>query len=93
MADATTTTTDAGAIITRAGDDVEVDVRPIIAAGGEPFDTIMQAVGELGDNETLSILNSFEPVPLEGVLSAQGFTFDATELEGGDYRVRFWRTA
>jgi hypothetical protein len=43
-----------------------VDARPIIAAGGEPFDTIMAAVAALGDGEELVVLAPFEPVPLEG---------------------------
>ncbi len=50
-----------------------LDVRPIIAAGDEPFDMIMSAVGELADDDELTILAPFEPVPLEGVLSSQRF--------------------
>jgi hypothetical protein len=45
-----------------------VDARPIIAAGGEPFDTTMAAVADLGDGEDLVVLAPFEPVPLEGAL-------------------------
>lgn len=66
-----------------------VDVRPIIERGEEPFDTIMAAVDILEDNQTLVILAPFEPVPLEGVLSSQGFVYDALALEGGDWRVSF----
>ena len=33
-----------------------VDARPIIAAGGEPFDTIMLAVAALGESEELVVL-------------------------------------
>ncbi|HCU91730.1 MAG TPA: hypothetical protein DHU96_02935, partial [Actinobacteria bacterium] len=54
-----------------------VDARPIIAAGGEPFDTIMAAVTALADGEELVVLAPFEPVPLEGVLGSQGFSYDA----------------
>jgi Uncharacterized conserved protein (DUF2249) len=54
-----------------------VDARPIIAAGGEPFDTIMAAVAGLADGEELVVLAPFEPVPLEGVLGSQGFSYDA----------------
>jgi uncharacterized protein (DUF2249 family) len=66
-----------------------VDARPILAQGGEPFDTIMAAVAALGPDEPLVVLAPFEPVPLEGVLSAQGFTWDAEALGGGDWRVVF----
>lgn len=68
-----------------------VDARPIIAAGGEPFDTIMEAVAALGDSEELVVLAPFEPVPLEGVLGSQGFSYDVADLGGGDWRVTFRR--
>lgn len=68
-----------------------VDARPIIAAGGEPFETIIGAVSELGDNEELVVLAPFEPVPLEGVLSSQGFTYEVAEIGGGDWQVTFRR--
>lgn len=61
-----------------------VDARPIIAQGAEPFATIMEAVSRLAPGEELVVLAPFEPVALEGVLSAQGFTAAAAELEGGD---------
>lgn len=70
---------------------VELDVRPIIAAGDEPFETIMATVAELPDDHALVVIAPFEPVPLEGVLSEQGFLYEATALDGGDYSVRFWR--
>jgi uncharacterized protein (DUF2249 family) len=68
---------------------VIVDARPILARGEEPFDTIMAAVGGLGAGEPLVVLAPFEPVPLEGVLSAQGFTWSAQVLDAGDWRVVF----
>ncbi|MCL4442625.1 MAG: DUF2249 domain-containing protein [Actinobacteria bacterium] len=68
-----------------------LDVRPIIAAGDEPFDMIMSAVGELADDDELIILAPFEPVPLEGVLSSQGFDYEATNIGGTDWRVVFRR--
>ncbi|HLI14699.1 MAG TPA: DUF2249 domain-containing protein [Acidimicrobiales bacterium] len=69
-----------------------VDARPIIAAGGEPFETIMAAVASLADGEELVVLAPFEPVPLEGVLSSQGFAYEAVDIGGGDWRVTFRRT-
>ena len=70
-----------------------VDARPIIAAGDEPFDTIMSAVATLAENESLVVLAPFEPVPLEGVLSSQGFSYEAVDLGGGDWQVTFRRGA
>ncbi len=66
-----------------------VDARPMIAAGDEPFETIMAAAASLADGEPLVVLAPFEPVPLEGVLSAQGFSYEADDLGGGDWRVTF----
>ncbi len=68
-----------------------LDVRPIIAAGDEPFEQIMSTVGALGLDEELVIIAPFEPVPLEGVLGSQGFSFDAVEIGSGDWQVTFTR--
>lgn len=68
-----------------------VDARPLIARGEEPFATIMAAVAELGDDEVLVVRAPFEPVPLEGVLSEQGFTYVVDELGQDDWRVVFTR--
>lgn len=72
---------------------VTVDARPIIAAGDEPFETIMAAAGALADDEPLVVLAPFEPVPLEGVLSAEGFTYEVADLGNGDWQVTFRRSA
>ena len=69
----------------------QVDARPIIAAGREPFETIRATVAALEADEELVVLAPFEPVPLEGVLSAQGFAYDAAEIGGGDWQVTFRR--
>lgn len=66
-----------------------VDARPILAAGGEPFDTIMSAVRTLAEGEELIVLAPFEPVPLEGVLSSAGFTYEAVAIGPEAWRVTF----
>lgn len=68
-----------------------VDVRPIIADGVEPFPMLMSAVEALGDGEEFIVIAPFEPVPLEGVLSSQGFEYVAVELGAGDWQVTFTR--
>ena len=68
-----------------------VDARPVLAAGGEPFDEIMRAAAAVGDGEVLVVFAPFEPVPLEGVLGEQGFQHHAVPLDGGDWRVTFFR--
>jgi uncharacterized protein (DUF2249 family) len=66
-----------------------VDARPLLARGEEPFGAIMAAVDALEPAQELVVLVPFEPVPLEGVLGGQGFTFEAVPLDSGDWRVTF----
>jgi uncharacterized protein (DUF2249 family) len=66
-----------------------VDARPMLERGEEPFGAIMAAVDALEPGEELVVIAPFEPVPLEGVLAGQGFTFDAVALDTGDWRVTF----
>jgi uncharacterized protein (DUF2249 family) len=72
---------------------VEVDVRPTLRAGIEPFEEIMEAVSKLGPGQGLRLLAPFKPVPLFGVLGARGFEHEATELADGDWEVIFQRRA
>jgi uncharacterized protein (DUF2249 family) len=66
-----------------------LDVRPILARGEEPFDTIMATVSQLEPGEPLELFTPFEPVPLFSVLGAQGFHHEAYPIGNGDYRVLF----
>jgi uncharacterized protein (DUF2249 family) len=68
-----------------------VDARPVLARGDEPFAEIMDAAALVGVGEVLVVHAPFEPVPLEGVLGEQGFSYVADELDGGDWRVTFIR--
>src|SRR5579872_7196012 len=67
----------------------ELDVRPILRAGGEPFTEIMAAVNGLGAGQSLRLLATFEPVPLYGVLAKKGFDHAAHEIGEGDWEVLF----
>jgi len=69
-----------------------LDVRPILARGEEPFDTIMETVAALEPGEPLELFVSFEPVPLFSVLGGQGFRHEAQQLDNGDYRVVFQKS-
>jgi uncharacterized protein (DUF2249 family) len=68
---------------------VDLDVRPTLRAGGEPFEEIMQAVAGLRPGEGLRLYATFKPVPLFSVLGARGFVHEERELEGGDWEVLF----
>jgi uncharacterized protein (DUF2249 family) len=66
-----------------------VDARPTLAAGAEPFGEIMRAAGQVTPGEVLVVLAPFDPVPLQGVLGAQGFSYDSEPIGDGDFRVVF----
>ena len=65
----------------------ELDVRPILRAGGEPFTVIMEALAGLAAGQRLRLLATFEPVPLYTVLGRKGFDHAAREIGGGDWEV------
>ena len=68
---------------------VDVDVRPILRAGGEPFEQIMHAVDALKPAEGLRLFATFKPTPLLHVLGSKGFTHETKELAGGEWEVVF----
>jgi len=72
-----------------ASDPFELDLRPILRAGGEPFAEIMQAANGLAVGQPLRLLATFEPVPLYRVLARKGFDHAAREIGGGDWEVIF----
>ena len=68
---------------------LDVDVRPILRAGGEPFGKIMEAVAALAPGQGLRLLATFKPVPLFQVLGSKGFDHEEKEIGGGDWEVLF----
>ncbi|PCI04837.1 MAG: hypothetical protein COB81_02465 [Flavobacteriaceae bacterium] len=52
---------------------VSLDVRPILEGGTDPFKAIMGAIKSLKIEETLEIINSFEPIPLIHKLKEKGY--------------------
>jgi TusA-related sulfurtransferase len=68
---------------------VEVDVRPTLRAGGEPFGEIMAAVNALTPAQGLRLYATFKPTPLLHVLGSKGYAHEAREIGGGDWEVLF----
>jgi uncharacterized protein (DUF2249 family) len=68
---------------------MDVDVRPTLRAGGEPFGEIMAAVAKLPPGQGLRLLATFKPTPLLQVLGSKGFSHEAREIGGGDWEVLF----
>ncbi len=69
---------------------IELDVRPIIASGEDPFKQIMGKAKNLKEDETLLIINTFEPVPLYSVLRKKGFGHK-TINENGVWNIYFYQ--
>ncbi len=69
--------------------DVVLDVRPVLAAGGEPFGRIMEAFAALRPGQTLTIVVGFEPLPLYAVAEARGFGHATARRPDGDFAVTF----
>jgi uncharacterized protein (DUF2249 family) len=67
----------------------DLDVRPILKAGDEPFSVIMDAVDALEPGQSLRLFAPFKPIPLFQVLGARGFTPSAREIGNGDWEVIF----
>ncbi len=68
-----------------------LDVRPILADGGEPFEVIMNTAAPLTSGQTLLIIAPFEPVPLYRTLGARGFTPQSQMVNPGEWWVLFTR--
>jgi uncharacterized protein (DUF2249 family) len=68
---------------------VDVDVRPILRAGGEPFAEIMSALERLVPGQGLRLLATFKPVPLFAVMEKKGFASAARPLDDGEWEVLF----
>ncbi len=62
---------------------VTLDVRPILSGGADPFDEIMKTIRGMKEEETLLIINTFEPVPLLNILQKRGYIYHTERPEPG----------
>lgn len=69
---------------------LELDVRPSLASGVDPFSLIMKNIDTLKDGEILHLINTFEPLPLYNVLAKRGFNH-FTENVDGIFNVYFFK--
>ncbi len=70
-------------------DPLELDVRPLLAEGVEPFPRIRQAMDALAIGQSLVLRAPFEPKPLYAVFGERGYDARSTQLEGGAWEVVF----
>lgn len=68
---------------------IDVDVRPILRAGGEPFSVIMSALECLEPGQGLRLFATFKPIPLFAVMADKGFAHCERALDGGEWEVLF----
>jgi uncharacterized protein (DUF2249 family) len=71
---------------------VPLDVRPVLAEGGEPYRLIMDTVEALAPGEVLALRTPFDPAPLHRVLGGLGFERATRELGPGDFETEYRRT-
>jgi uncharacterized protein (DUF2249 family) len=74
---------------TRMTEYIDVDVRPILRAGGEPFSIIMAALDRLDPGQGLRLYAPFKPAPLFAVMADKGFAHSARALDAGEWEVLF----
>lgn len=67
----------------------ELDVRPLLRSGSDPFQAIMNAVDNLAPGQALKLIASFRPVPLFSVMAGRGFAHQDRPLDNGDWEVLF----
>lgn len=54
---------------------------------GPPFGPIVEALDALGPDETLLLINSFEPAPLYDVLADRGFDYETERRAQNEWHV------
>jgi len=68
-----------------------IDVRPILAQGGEPCDHIFSMIETLRASDGLSVIAPFLPSPLIERLGSQGFQSRVERRADGSWVTHFWR--
>ncbi|MBS1547522.1 MAG: DUF2249 domain-containing protein [Bacteroidetes bacterium] len=69
----------------------ELDVRPILSSGQDPFNLILGKVKALHTGEALRITNDFEPIPLIQLLGKQGFRTYSELLDSNTWHTWFFK--
>jgi uncharacterized protein (DUF2249 family) len=68
---------------------LELDVRPLLAAGRPPLTVILNAVNRLAPGQPLRVLAPFEPAPLFALLGERGYTAESQQLADGTWSILF----
>ena len=68
---------------------LELDVRPLFAAGKPPLSSILTAVNQLQPGQALRLIAPMQPVPLYALLGQRGFTAEPHERDDGAWEILF----
>ena len=68
-----------------------LDVRPILAAGAEPYPEIRRRLDALKPAEGLILTAPFLPAPLIEKLASEGYKSRVERAGPGTWITRFWR--
>jgi uncharacterized protein (DUF2249 family) len=68
---------------------IQLDVRPTIESGADPFKEIMQAMKKLKNCETLEVINIFEPIPLITIFKEKGYKTWTDIVNTNEYHTFF----
>jgi uncharacterized protein (DUF2249 family) len=71
---------------------VELDVRPVIESGKDPFNIITGVLKQLQNGQALKLVNAFEPAPLIQILSKQGFEYYVETISENVVNTYFRKT-
>jgi uncharacterized protein (DUF2249 family) len=69
------------------------DVRPVIAAGGDPRASVLMLADRVPPGGALVLVAPFNPLPLRRLLAERGFDDFAEPTDDGNWRVVFHRGA
>ncbi len=72
---------------------VTLDARRILAGGVDPFDEIMKTLKTMKDDQTLLIINTFEPIPILNILKKRGYEYETERPEPGVVHTYLRKTA
>jgi uncharacterized protein (DUF2249 family) len=68
---------------------LELDVRPLFAAGRPPMAAILNAVNRLERGQALRLIVPIEPVPLYQLLEQRGYTAQPQQRADGGWEILF----
>ncbi len=70
---------------------IDLDVRPVLASGTDPFKIILEKTKEIEGGQALKIINTFKPAPLITLLERQGFVAYTEVIDANWVETYFYK--